>query len=105
MTDLNVDPSHLNELANAQRQAAADLKDAPARADDVVRNLWVTHGVYPAQANVAFGKAVTARRTAAEVLESLSASQADNLEHGGAIYVGVDQEQGANIARPGVNAD
>jgi len=99
MKDLNVDPSYLHQLAGAQRQAAADLGNATASTDGVGAALWTTHGVYTAQGNLAFAKAVQARKAAGEAMGKLSDFLADQLDNAGTIYTGADHQQGDKISR------
>jgi hypothetical protein len=101
MTDpnpqLNVNPQFLEQLAGAQSTAASDISRLTSDTS-LVKDLWVTHGVYVGAGNQGIAEAVGARKNAGEAMGNYFNSLADRLHTSASIYADADQEQAQNLS-------
>lgn len=102
--DLWVEPTHLQDLADKQHDAAAQIASAAMLTAGEAEAVERTHGSICAPAATAAQAAETARAKACAAVQSMSDAFAVNLERAAARYSRTDQSEGHKIddtMRPG----
>ncbi|MEE6136356.1 type VII secretion target [Mycobacterium sp. 050128] len=97
MMNLNVDPTHLANLAKRQDAVAATAVNAAKTTDTVAQWLWITHGVISWGSNIAGGGLVNQRRAAGLALAKAAADLSAKLRAAEETYQGVDGELRENL--------
>jgi len=99
---LVVDQEHLKNLAAHQETAAEEAATAAGVVEKekvplTPLGIWLTHGVYSAESNIALNLLVDARRAAAQTMKEASIELAARVVAAGVTYEGVDEDLSANI--------
>jgi Excreted virulence factor EspC, type VII ESX diderm len=95
--ELRVDAAHLQELADKQSEAAAEIAAATPVTVGVAASVASSHGLICARASEAAAKAEKARADACAAMEFMSSSFASNLRDAAAQYVGTDEKSGDRL--------
>ena len=97
MTELDLTPAYLEELARKHDTAATDLEKAAESTAGIGKEVWLTHGVICGPANAAIAQAEASRSVASEGMKAVSNDLAEKLRAARYAYERTDEQAGANI--------
>ena len=97
MTDLKVTTAHVRELSARQGEAAAQVGAAGSATDGATQNMWMSHGVVCAAANMAVEAASAARKAACQAMAGVSQDLDQKLTTAAQRYDQIDQASQADI--------
>lgn len=98
MSNVNVDPQYLSELADILDEAAEDGREATVAVPEDVRSiLFLTHGIASTRTNLAFDHLTKKRKEACASLAYASQALADALRAAGSTYAETDSSLARNL--------
>jgi hypothetical protein len=97
MTELTVTASYLNDLAELQDQAAAEINTATSGVNGSAENLWYDHGLICGSTATAMQRAEREREDAGSTMQKVSEALAEDLRNAAAGYTTTDEQTGSNV--------
>lgn len=94
MSDLDVTPNYLKDLANQQDRAACEISDATVAAKGTEEKIWYDHGVLCGHTAQALRACVHDRTKTGDTMKAVSEALAANLRQAAANYSATDEETG-----------